>query len=131
MIFLISIFSLSFLVLVAMIGFKVVEIQTGKKYLFFSQRGDQLVREGHHSLRNFFRYWNLRALRMIYHFVLEKLEEFFLGLYRRLRGKLTKPVKMVKGEGSLPEDKSSTSFYLKNIQEHKENNRPEDINLPE
>lgn len=124
-VFLISLFCLSFVVMAVMIGFKMAEIQTGRKYLFFNSQSDEAVLRAYRNTRNFLKRWNWRTLTLFYHFILEKVEDFFLNIYRRIRNKLTKPVKLVKGEGKLPEDTKGSSFYLKNIQEHKENNRPE------
>ena len=115
-----SLLILSLLAMVVMIYMKMVEMRTGK-HLIFNDKSDQFVASSYAGTRKFFHRWNWRTMRLFYHFVLEKIEDFFLNIYRRTRRKFDKPVSLVKGQGDLPTEKSDSSFYLKNIQEHKDN----------
>ncbi len=102
-----------------MIGLKMAEEKSGKKLTLISSRADQwLIRTGR-KIDGVLYKVNWRTMVLLYHFILEKVENLFLIIYRQIRNKLTKTVNLVKGEGKVNEEKSSTSFFLKNIEEHK------------
>ncbi len=124
MIIALSLLIVSFLAMMGMVYLKLTETRTGKSYLFFNKKSDQFVENSYTGAKKFFHRWNWRTIQLLYHLVLEKIEDFFLNIYRYTRKKFDKPVSMVKGQGDLPTEKSDSSFFLKNIEEHKNNNKP-------
>jgi hypothetical protein len=90
---------ISFLAMVAMLYFKRVEIRTGRQYLFFNERTDQWVEHGQQRINRFFYRWNFRTISLYYDFLLTKLENVFLSLYRYIRKRFDRPINMVKGRG--------------------------------
>jgi hypothetical protein len=116
-----SLLIVSFLAMMGMIYFKSMEIRTGRNFLSFGQKSDSILESKIVSTKTFLQRWNWRTVNLLYHFVLERVENFFLRITHYVMSKFSKQVRMVKGQGSLAEEKPSSSFFLKNIEEHKNN----------
>ncbi len=121
MIVLLAILVISLLVMIGMIYMKSVEVKSGRDLLFFNDKTDLLIERNIQFLKRSFRHWNFKTIRLLYNFTLEKVENLLINTYHYVRNRFNKQVDLVKGRGSLKEEKKDASFFLKNIEEHKNN----------
>ena len=123
MIFALSLLVVTFLAMMAMIYFKRRVLATGREYLFFNEKSDEWLRRNYLNSKKFFAHFNWRTISLFYDYLLGRLENFFLNLYRYLRRKVDKPVNLVKGQGEVEVEEPKESFFLKNIEESQENDK--------
>ena len=72
-----TLFILSFIGIVVMLTLQIHKMNTGKAFVFFphGSKVDQYLRDKLHNLRTTLSFFNRRTASLLFHFVLDKIEE--------------------------------------------------------
>lgn len=117
-------FSISFLAIIGMIGFKSAELRSGKKSWIsrLSDRTNHIVHDYYARFRKFISYINRRSalalIQWIAYHILSWARNAYIWAYRKARSHAPskKVIDMVKGQVEVDRN-SGSSFYLKSISE--------------
>lgn len=118
--FIIICFFISFVVILAMIGNKLREIQTGRGFVSVNLNADDAIRAKMHIGKKAVTELPKHFVREAFHFAIQKI---FVGLHKIAHifyPKIAHIVETVKGK-DIPKNKGGASFFLSDLREHKEN----------
>lgn len=112
-------FFVSFVLIVAMILNKFREIQTGSGFVSWSPNADDAIRKQIFIAKKFTTEFPMHFSRECLHFSVQKLYLVFTKARDIVYPKVAHIIDAVKGK-NIPQNKGGTSFFLVNVQEHKD-----------
>ena len=117
-----TICGLSVLVLLAMMASKTRELSGKKCHIKFSKpEWDWHVLRKYHIVRHNVLHIKRESLADFFHKTAKVLELLFIKLANKLEKRFSKMGDLIRGKQMINRNKKSTSFFLKSIEEHKNN----------
>jgi hypothetical protein len=117
-----TICGLSLLVLLAMMASKTRELSGKKIHIKFSKpEWDWHILRKYHLVRHNVLHIKRESLADFFHKTAKVLELLFIKLANKLEKRFSKMGDLIRGKQMINRNKRSTSFFLKSIEEHKNN----------